>query len=163
MQALARHAYEIFPVPRKTRHQGALDWMLGRIELDTHPDYHHDPRPNLQFESLPALWTAYLEGYLHGNMCLTTEPHNVVVVRHEDLVHRPQQVVNALAKLGLRRNNNTFRVIEHSITTRNEHRPDIVALNQQAHTNPMAPRILQKLTERGQSLRRMLGYTYQWQ
>ena len=158
MVALGRGAYEIFPVPRKRRQQEDLQWMLGRIELDTTPGYHHDPFPDLRFDSLPALWTAYVEGYLHGNMCLTTSPQRVVVVRQEDLVSRPEAVVDELARLGLQRNSRQFELIEHSITTQGEGRQDIATQDQAAHAHAMADDILNTLTEQGQSCRRLLGY-----
>jgi len=158
MQALSRGAYEIHRVPRRRRRYGDLNWMLSGIEIETSPDYHKDLFPNLRFKSLPALWTAYVQGYLHGNMRLTTSPQRVVVVRHEDLVRRPAEVVAELARLGLRRNRQPFQLINDSITTQAEVREDILNRDQAALTHPMANDILNTLTEQGQLFRRLLGY-----
>ena len=158
MQALARGAYEIQRVPRKRRRQGDLEWMLNEVEIDTSPDYHHDLFPNLRFKSLPALWTAYMQGYLCGDICLATSPQRVVIVRHEDIVRRPAEVIIELERLGLRRNSRPFEIIERSVTTQNENRVDIMTQDQAAQRHPTANAILNMLPERGQFLRRSLGY-----
>ena len=59
------------------------------------------------------LWFDYIRGYLSGFLAPGSEPTRAVVVRQEDLLCRPQDVVEALERLGLPRNGTAFSIIEN--------------------------------------------------
>ena len=85
-------------------------------------------------------------------------PQRVIIVRHEDIVSKPKQVVEELARLGLPRNEKPFEVIQDSITTRGETRAHISQQDKAAWNRPDHQKMLQKLSTQGHTLRRLLEY-----
>ena len=58
------------------------------------------------------LWFDYIRGYLSGFLAPGKHPSRAVVVRQEDILRRPQEVVEALERLGLSRNGIAFQINE---------------------------------------------------
>ena len=158
MQSLSKHAYELFPVPLQRRRYLDIEWMLGSVEFDTVPSYHHNPRPNDSYKSVPALWELYMKGYLSGRVTPKDHPHRVVIVRHEDIAQHPAAVVHALAQLGLPRNDAAFQVIEEDVTDATKSRSDIVQNLRSMKQADIVPRIISHLSPEGRALRHFLGY-----
>ena len=105
MMALSEHAYEIFPRFRKRRKQGAMDWMTEPIDIRL-------DGPPQQYDSIMHLYRIYLYGYLTG--AVAPEPDafrafRVAIVRAEDLMFRPGEVVRWLEAIGLHRNGLEFQ------------------------------------------------------
>ena len=88
-----------------------MQWMFDQVYFDTSPDYHHDRFRGAIFGSLPALWEAYVEGYLCGNIGLASGPQRVLIVRQEDILRNPKDVIGELDRLGLPRNRQSFKNI----------------------------------------------------
>jgi len=57
----------------------------------------------------------HVGGYLEGRISVKGGRHPIIIVRQEDLLHRPEQVVEELARLGLQRNNEKFHPFEDHI------------------------------------------------
>ena len=91
-------------------------------------------------------------------MALSTMPQRVIIVRHEDIVSKPKEIVDELARLGLPRNEKPFEVIQDSITTRGETRAHISQQDKAAWNRPDHQKMLQKLSTQGHNLRRLLEY-----
>ena len=103
MSSLARTPYEIFPVDGKKRKQGDVRWMLKPIELRTRSESFHHPFADQQFKSVPALWCAYICGYLQGRLLtsLIDPCLSCMLVRYEDIVTKPVKLLYKLKKMGL--------------------------------------------------------------
>ena len=112
LASMSRSPYELYPHPRRHRQRHSLMWLLKDVELHTEDaGYDLNPGP-LRYSSAVELWFAYIHGYLSGHLAPGGQPARVVVVRHEDILRRPQDVFDALAALGLPRNHADFAVIE---------------------------------------------------
>ena len=62
------------------------------------------------------MWVAYVEGYLGGNPAHAGDASRVLLVRQEDLLRRPDLVVDELARFGLPRNTMVFAPLEKLAT-----------------------------------------------
>eukprot|EP00746_Dinoflagellata_sp_MGD_P061809 gnl/MRDRNA2_/MRDRNA2_260934_c0_seq1.p1 gnl/MRDRNA2_/MRDRNA2_260934_c0~~gnl/MRDRNA2_/MRDRNA2_260934_c0_seq1.p1 ORF type:complete len:276 (-),score=32.65 gnl/MRDRNA2_/MRDRNA2_260934_c0_seq1:32-793(-) len=138
MLSLAEHSYEIYPSSMDKnsgeynssakRRQGDLGWMLGRVYMRQST---HNPHSEKRFGSIPELWNHYARGYLQGKVSNHGEEHRVVIVRYEDLVKRPHEVVDELKNLGLPRNKKVFEPIRDYLSGRSvadsRTRDDIIA------------------------------------
>ena len=62
------------------------------------------------------LWAKYVQGYLAGDLALGLDRERVLLVRHEDLLRCPSEVVDALEQAGLQRNNVPFEPIAQLTT-----------------------------------------------
>lgn len=115
MTSLARNPYELYPIPKRTRHRGRVNWMFDKVHLDTTSDY-YNPFQGCDFTSVPSLWTEYANGYLSGAM-VGAGGHGptYIIVRYEDIVRRPHAVVEELEQLGLRRTAKPFAPIDECI------------------------------------------------
>ena len=112
LASMSRSPYELYPHPRHHRKRHSLMWLLKDVELHTEDaGYDLNPGP-LRDSSAVEFWFAYIRGYLSGHLAPGGQPARVVVVRHEDILRRPEEVVDALAALGLPRNDADFAVIE---------------------------------------------------
>ena len=112
LASMSRSPYELYPHPSRHRQRHSLMWLLKDVELHTEDaGYDLNPGP-LRYSSAVEFWFAYIRGYLSGHLAPGGQPARVVVVRHEDILRRPQEVVDALAALGLPRNDADFAVIE---------------------------------------------------
>jgi len=116
MASLSEHAYEIFPVSRTRRKRGSICWMLEEVEIRTEENIHYDPFHGKSFPSVPDLWTMYTEGYLRGKMDKPGSKVTYVVIRYEDIVGRPADVISELESLGVPRNGRPFAPIEESVS-----------------------------------------------
>jgi len=127
MASLSREPFEIFPVSGKRRKKLSLSWMFESCELRTSANFHRDWFPNARFKSVLDLWATYVHGYLTALVTPDGDSSRVFVVRYEDIVRRPGEMVEELATLGLPRNGRTFVPIEGSVTNTHETRKDICA------------------------------------
>ena len=121
MMSLSRNAYEIFPCSQsKSRPQGTFKWMLGEVAMRTSESSKGDPfAGTARFSSVPELWAHYAWGYLSGGMKIgdkNPESPIYLVVRYEDIVKRPREVVDELERLGLPRSSTPFSPIEESLS-----------------------------------------------
>eukprot|EP00971_Amphidinium_carterae_P154022 3054367-Amphidinium_carterae.1 len=124
MNALATHAYEIRPLQKRRRKQGDLGWMFEPVDMTVDETWKSLSLQH-QFRSIPQLWLAYAAGYLQMNQSVGAA--DFLIVRHEDLVERPQDVVDALANLGLpKRASKGFSRI-HSRIDNGEPMPHVIA------------------------------------
>lgn len=137
MASLSSHAYELFPTGHQRRRpQGTLWWMFEEICVRTSPTSCEDLFPDSIFPSLPALWTTYARGYLQGDMADSERAGpTFVIVRFEDIVLRPQDVIVALAELGLPRNNTPFTPIDDSASGAAHGRSEVIS-NLQSRAGP---------------------------
>eukprot|EP00971_Amphidinium_carterae_P195624 3882178-Amphidinium_carterae.1 len=91
-----------------------------------------------QFRSIPQHWLAYTAVYLQMNQSVGAA--DFLIVQHEDLVERPQDVVDALASLGLpKRALKGFSRI-HSRIDDGEPMPHVVALSELGSGRALARR-----------------------
>jgi len=120
MLSLSRHPYEIFPAAGGKRKQNSLDWMVEEVEMRTNGDHFRNPFPDTRFPTVMDLWATYIHGYLEGRIAPDgggdAPPLQVLVIRFEDILQRPGDVVSELASLGLPRNAKLFSPIEESIS-----------------------------------------------
>jgi len=130
MLSLSRHPYEIFPAAGGKRKQHSLDWMVEEVEMRTDSDHFRNPFADTRFPSVMDLWATYIHGYLEGRIAPDgggdAPPLQVLVVRFEDLLQRPGDVVSELASLGLPRNAKLFSPIEESVSGTAESRSSIL-------------------------------------
>eukprot|EP00928_Gymnodinium_smaydae_P065636 TRINITY_DN48740_c0_g1_i1.p1 TRINITY_DN48740_c0_g1~~TRINITY_DN48740_c0_g1_i1.p1 ORF type:complete len:400 (+),score=90.52 TRINITY_DN48740_c0_g1_i1:47-1246(+) len=105
--SLSQHPYEVARADGGRRRQGDVRWMADRIRLETtDASLFCDPFAGREFESAVHLWQAYASGYLHGSMtsdCGDAAQPTFVLVKYEDVLHRPIEVLQALADAGLPR------------------------------------------------------------
>ena len=106
--SMARNEYELFPHPKRPRKQHSLWWLLKEVQLLSQEAGCPDSPGTLLYPTAVNLWFAYIRGYLSGLLAPGSEPSRAIVVRQEDILRRPQEVVVALAKLGLPRNGAGF-------------------------------------------------------
>lgn len=170
MGSLSKNPYEIFPVMRRKRAQGAVAWMLEEVTMRTGQSY-CNPFKDENFESVPKLWASYAAGYFSGTMESQLPKGSLgaamprpkfVVVRFEDLVSRPKDVVNALAELGLPRNTAPFEPIEDSLCGSGSRRSELEAALSRSSgaADPFAtdPALLAMLREQLRPHRRLLEW-----
>lgn len=125
LASLSKEPYEFFPVPRRVRRLHTIEWMLGRIQVCSHMSY-DDPFSHRCFDSMLDLWAHYAHGYITGKL-LPQGLVDVKIVRYEDVVERPKEVVDALEEIGVKRNATEFATIEKPVTKRSLARKDIIA------------------------------------
>ncbi|CAK0851881.1 unnamed protein product, partial [Prorocentrum cordatum] len=112
IRAMSKGAYELMPNSasgtKRVRRMGDVSWLLrgprdepvhvrwpawakGRVDCDP------------EFEDAFDLWCHYMAAVLHGTGVGSpaSPTHRVLVVRHEDLVCRPELVLNELVRAGL--------------------------------------------------------------
>ena len=121
-----------------------------------------NPYPNLHFPNLMDLWALYADGYLAGRIAAENDsgahPQRVLVVRFEDLLERPEEVVNELARLGLPRNAEVFSTIEESVSHTAGTRESILLRECKSHlTDALRDRIALNLAK-GSHLINWVGY-----
>ena len=116
-----------------------LDWMFQQVTLK-YPLRMHvwDER----FPDVMHVWAQYTNAYLRGHIAPEIDPNEyddesnvsrVVVVRFEDILEVPEDVVDALASLGLPRNSKGFLPIEESVSDAAETRDNILLRERQLH------------------------------
>ena len=110
MASLSRNAYEIFSGSGNRGKQYSFNWMFNEVEL--RPDARSGGGPVTRQASAIELWATYVGGNLDGRLAPGGQVNRAVVVRHQDLVERPCEVVEALARLGLPRNAQAVEPIE---------------------------------------------------
>eukprot|EP00929_Paragymnodinium_shiwhaense_P026116 TRINITY_DN15595_c0_g1_i4.p1 TRINITY_DN15595_c0_g1~~TRINITY_DN15595_c0_g1_i4.p1 ORF type:complete len:1560 (+),score=426.06 TRINITY_DN15595_c0_g1_i4:126-4805(+) len=129
LQSLSRDPYEIFPAPGaerpRKRKRLTIDWMLKPVQIRSAESY-NDPYTHRCFQSMLDLWASYARGYLVGNLTPGGDKTHVCIVRHEDVVHRPAEVIKALEERGLVRNETAFEPIEDSVTVKGMKREEII-------------------------------------
>eukprot|EP00746_Dinoflagellata_sp_MGD_P134840 gnl/MRDRNA2_/MRDRNA2_68726_c0_seq3.p1 gnl/MRDRNA2_/MRDRNA2_68726_c0~~gnl/MRDRNA2_/MRDRNA2_68726_c0_seq3.p1 ORF type:complete len:261 (+),score=36.27 gnl/MRDRNA2_/MRDRNA2_68726_c0_seq3:448-1230(+) len=130
--SLARHAYEIYPRGAE-RPDNKPQWLLGDIELRLDHDFQRNPFWFEHFKSAVELWAVYVGGYLEGRFAARDGTSPTIIVRHEDLLHRPGMVVEELRKIGLPRNKEPFQPLEQSLTDAGETRQTIIERDARAH------------------------------
>eukprot|EP00927_Polykrikos_kofoidii_P021997 TRINITY_DN20661_c0_g1_i2.p1 TRINITY_DN20661_c0_g1~~TRINITY_DN20661_c0_g1_i2.p1 ORF type:complete len:364 (-),score=41.01 TRINITY_DN20661_c0_g1_i2:36-1127(-) len=113
MGSLAERPYEINRSNGGRRRQGKLHWMFDEIQMRTEGGTAADPFANALFASVPMLWVAYANGYLMGAL-LGDDPTPCAIIRFEDVVKRPVEVLEGLERLGLprRKDSGQFEPIE---------------------------------------------------
>ena len=111
--SMSRNGYELYPDPSVKRKQHAIWWLLRNVKLLAEEANYPNSLGTLLYSTAVDLWFDYIRGYLSGFLAPGSEPTRAVVVRQEDLLCRPQDVVEALERLGLRRNGFALSIIEN--------------------------------------------------
>ena len=90
--------------------------MQGTVQVcSSYSD--HDPFSHLCFDSMLDLWKHYASGYLAGYLATSARDYrDVKIVRYEDILEQPQNVVNALERLGLERLDLPFEPITKNMS-----------------------------------------------
>ena len=160
MHSLGRCSYGILPSrggkPKSARE---LCWMFDQVTIK---NVFKNPFPNLHFPNLMDMWAIYTDGYLAGRIAAENDseahPQRVLVVRFEDLLERPEEVVNELERLGLPRNAEVFSTIEESVSHAAGTRASILLRECKSHlTDALRDRIALNLAK-GSHLINWLGY-----
>jgi len=120
MVSLSNHPYEVFPRRPTRRKKGALWWMFEDVQLRTSGGLFEDPFEDTTFSSVLELWVSYMKGYIFGTMAQAGGPI-FLIIRYEDLVQRPRDIVDALERLGMPRNTQTFEPIEEYVSGNGTH------------------------------------------
>merc|ERR1712232_1516603 len=110
--------------------------------MHSSPPLFADPFANSCFDSVPDLWAAYAKGYLVDAMSPTKAQSDLdhdtvfIIVRFEDIVLTPGDVINSLARLGLPRSTQIFEPIEESVSGDSGGRASVVSrLRQECQHN----------------------------
>ena len=160
MHSLGRCSYGILPSrggkPKSARE---LCWMFDQVTIK---NVYKNPFPNLHFPNLMDMWAIYTDGYLAGRIAAENDseahPQRMLVVRFEDLLERPEEVVNELARSGLPRNAEVFSTIEESVSHAAGTRASILLRECKSHlTDALRDRIALNLAK-GSHLINWLGY-----
>ena len=142
MHSLGRGSDEIVSTPGYLPDSGLdvdLDWMFQQVTLKF--PFKDEP-PNEHFPDVMHVWAQYTNGYLRGHIAPESDPNEhddesnvsrVVVVRFEDILEVPEDVVGALACLGLPRNSKDFSPIEESVSDAAETRGNILLRERHLH------------------------------
>eukprot|EP00928_Gymnodinium_smaydae_P019588 TRINITY_DN17526_c0_g1_i1.p1 TRINITY_DN17526_c0_g1~~TRINITY_DN17526_c0_g1_i1.p1 ORF type:complete len:340 (-),score=71.91 TRINITY_DN17526_c0_g1_i1:173-1141(-) len=117
--SLSRNPYEVFrkgeePGKCQKRKKNDVRWLLDEIWMNTGGRRYHDPFPRMEYASAVHLWALYAKGYLNLHMADQSSP-TFIVVKYEDLLEKPEQVIQELADLGLPRNDVPFAPIHEGI------------------------------------------------
>ena len=128
MLSLDRSSYGIGPIQGDRPDSPTdLGWMFEEVAINT---LCNNPYPNLIFPNVPNLWACYLNGYLAGHIAPENDSEaprrRVRVVRFEDLLYDPEEVVNELARLGLPRDGKVFLPIGESVSDAADTRDNIL-------------------------------------
>ena len=114
--SLSERPFDLLPVPRATRRYGDLRWLLRPVVLEQNDREGAHPFGCVSFPSAVHLWAKYVQGYLAGDLAPGLDRERVLVVRHEDLLRCPSEVMDALEQAGLQRNNVPFEPIAQLTT-----------------------------------------------
>ena len=103
MLSLADHAFELRPRDAgkwPSRKQGTVAWMLDDVYMNM------EGHSEETYSSIADLWSSYANGYLQGFLRVASSGlTSVVIIRYEDMLGRPVEVCEELARLGMRRRN----------------------------------------------------------
>ena len=109
--------YSLQRVPKAYRKQNDASWFYGNVHFKP-----QDTQHNIDGEDV---WSSYIDYWLVqawaalpgktvDSKCLT------LIVKHSDVLHRPEQVVMELARLGLKRKDgpwaNVIRIQQQSVS-----------------------------------------------
>ena len=100
--SMSGNGCELYPDPKVKRRRGSLAWLLGKVQLraeEANFTYTEIPE-TLQYRTAVDLWFEYIRGYLFGFISTENPSIRAVVVRQDDILHRPQEVVEALRGFG---------------------------------------------------------------
>ena len=93
-----------------------MSWFLGEVELRADANWGRHPFGEQRFPTAVDMWIVYVQGNLAGHLAPAGDASRVLVVRQEDLLRRPDAVVDELARRGLPRNAVDFAPLETLVT-----------------------------------------------
>ena len=99
--------------------------MLGTVQVCTSASY-MDPFSQESFASMLDLWCHYATGYVTGRIWPGSSD-DVKIVRYEDILARPLDVLDALENMGLPRNFTQLAPINKSVTKNGVGRQDLIS------------------------------------